>query len=293
LRHIDRTKDLPDPRDAIHNCVNLMGPKSEWENLPILLQGYHTARDKKPLEIGVYCSIARRAALASRQNILLACLKSADKTGFTLQEPEVSSIVIWAIQREAAFDKWDRVHTHKAFSKAEEVAELMERPEHQRTFYLMKDARRSPVMIGTILELAAAHARDQNDSDSKADVRKYALRFLANLQDFDEGNDVPHIFFRHNLWFKNLKLEHPHRPRIIANRLLQHVSPVLHGLQLAIPILLEDPKNKAIVEKLQDVAARIGESISRARKICVDDPEHCKTGLATYDITFSSSEQEA
>ncbi|KFY21472.1 hypothetical protein V493_07374 [Pseudogymnoascus sp. VKM F-4281 (FW-2241)] len=252
LKHINKTKDVPNQRKGLREALGLMKEKKDWDNFPLLLEGLHSAgrvTDEVVLE-----QFVRMACMAGRQDAVLESARRVSKTGFRINTREMAKVVVWWIQYRALVNDFNQADTKKALSMAEQIAMLMEDKEHAGGRVTDSgDPRTSPEVIGLLLELSALSAKHQGGKDESGSVEKYAKSLLASLRDKElEGMIRP-------------RQTDPARiQEVESNSMLQTVAPILLGVRTAVSILdqnsdttrqLRDLESKLAAQAAQDVEA--------------------------------------
>lgn len=241
LRHVEKTRQ-PDSVKGLFQAVSLMKDKKDWDNLPIIFEGMKTAGRKYKLHH--LEKLVRKAGMAGRQDAILECARRVSKTDFVLRDASLVRQVMWWIQYKAVSNDWDAKNTQRALSIAEQISVLLEDPIHSgsRTIQSPDDARVRPEVVGILLELAAANAK-QNGSDADGKVQLYAERLINIMRDG-------------RTWDNALPKEDGWEGR---NHWLRYATAILYGLKIA-PEVLADAKLqkelKALGSKLQNVVAR-------------------------------------
>ena len=194
LEHIDRIKDVPSRWTVLKQVIELSKDQKDWENVVRMLEGFHLA--------GIHfktrhlLKFIRRASEAGMQHIVLRALQQVKTTGLSLKSPEVLEAVLIGIHNMASRSGWEAGSTKKALAFAEQVMELMEKPEHLGTgFAKFGDPRTSPLVIAVPLELATVRAAkhlDRKDKDGK--VKMYAVRLMASFKQDNFLKVIPFPF---------------------------------------------------------------------------------------------------
>lgn len=190
LEHIDVTKDMP-KRAEFLNVIKLLSSseKTDWQNLPALLEGYHHSRAKlDPLWLH---EMIKQAKDAGALNVVIQCLEQIEKNGFSLSVPEVRSGILLGIREEAKAANWNMKST-KALKRAETVVRHMEHPEHCGSRKVSEtDPRAEPYVIAVPLELAAMDVI-KNGADLAGKVELYSTRLITALA--QQKTALVHLF---------------------------------------------------------------------------------------------------
>lgn len=260
LEHIDRIKDVPSRWTVLKQVIELSKDQKDWENVVKMLEGFHLA--------GIHfktrhlLKFIRRANEAGMQHIVLRALQQVKTTGLSLKSPEVLEAVLIGIHNMASRSGWEAGSTKKALGFAEQVMELMEKPEHLGTsFAKFGDPRASPLVIAVPLELAAARAAkhlDGKDKDGK--VKMYAVRLMASFkQDNFLKASLPGLLSADLKTSEDMSFKSKRARSSDYNSLKHKISawiPVWYGLRIAsLEVLGEDmpmPKDAQSVIALVD-----------------------------------------
>lgn len=247
LKHIDKTKDVPNQRKALREALELMKEKKDWDNFPLLLEGLHSAgrvTDEIVLE-----QFIRRASMAGRQDAVLESARRVSKTGFRINTREIAKMVVWWIQYRALASGFSQADTKKALSMAEQIAILMEDKAHAGGRVAdTEDPRTSPEVIGLLLELSALNAKHQGGKDEDGSVEKYAKGLLASLRDKElEG------MMRHQ------KIDPARVQELESNSMLQTVAPILLGVRTAVSIL---DQSSDTTRQLRDLETKLSAQVA-------------------------------
>lgn len=247
--------ERPNVRRSLATAIELMKEKRDWDNLPNLLKGLKTAGELRLTNTWkpTLRKVVSRLGTAGRQDVLLECLRRGSETGITLSSRSFATGIFTQFHRKAFNSDFSPQDTKKAFSWAEQVAVLMENPEHAGNTNLAgeDDPRTSPEIIGVLLDLAAVNcSKNLGGKDEDNKVASYTEKFLSTPVAL---KPVPDVKGRagHDL-----------------NRWLWSAVPVLHGLNLAQIIL--GPKSK-YADELRSQAATVGAQV-----------EDCKTRLEQW-----------
>ncbi|KAK5166600.1 uncharacterized protein LTR77_008143 [Saxophila tyrrhenica] len=195
LQWIDQRTEIPNRREMMWQTMRLMreGEPGDWNNLPALLEGL--AKVKRGANERQMAKMVRLASERGRFGIVLQCLHQARRTGMTLRREEVLNAVVWALREmgragvnveggEVDRGSWERAGLEKAIKDANEIAVLLEEPEHGTGNIVRQgDPRTRPEVLSVFLELNAAYAyRFQDGKDVDGKVRAYTDRLLANIK---------------------------------------------------------------------------------------------------------------
>ena len=261
LEHINPVKDVPPAQSSLLKAMDLMTAPKHWNNLPSLLHGLANA--KRKLHADNFLRITRKAGMAGRPDILLECARRVDDTRYKLANPELVAELMYQISSKALKSEWKAKDTKQALAWAETVSELLEDERHAGKRHVdgVDDVRVRPEVIGVLLQLSAVWATrfyDGKDRDGK--VKLYADRLLGSPAS----------------WEPDPKRIDPHA----ANLYLAHMSPVLHGMKLAQPILGESKQLECWIAELETTIEAQKERLLSARP----DPkaELVDRGLVVY-----------
>lgn len=276
FRYVDPTKDIPSASKLVRQAVEHM-QHEDYHNLHLVLKGFKRANRKLHDELALH--IIRKAHQADRLDAVIDCAKQVELTGFKLDSPlKLSSLLVGA-QTRAIESGFNPKPAKKALKQTEKVIDLLEfegkrhqpsnRSKTQRPFY------HEPMFLGLRLNLAATlavKARDGQDEDGK--VTQYAEQMVH--------------FWPENTGILDLKpdaaYEDPQNVQYLLDRneFLYHVSPVLHGLQMAAKVV--DP---GLSMKLQNRADALEDEIRQAYEW---DERMPASGEVMYNWLFNTEE---
>ncbi|KAL4917970.1 hypothetical protein BDW62DRAFT_74091 [Aspergillus aurantiobrunneus] len=172
---------LPSRADVIR-VLTLMHDTNDWSNLVTFLTGIHNGGMTLPSERWEW--LVRKASVSNGLGALLMCAQQSRSTRFSLQDIGIVERLFFALHQAGQRGNFTGTAAVKVHGLANSFTLLMEAPEHAvRT--AEKDPKRSPLVIGTLLELSAARALSENGTDIVPEVESYALRFLASWKDLD------------------------------------------------------------------------------------------------------------
>ncbi|KAF2211852.1 hypothetical protein CERZMDRAFT_97781 [Cercospora zeae-maydis SCOH1-5] len=186
LQWINRLTDRPArealTRQALEQIFETKDDKT-WSNVAKLLQANKIL--KKPVDERMQAKIVRKALHQGKILHVLSILQQSRKTGMSLKTPEVLETLIQGLRDLAQRSNWNKAHTEKALKEMNIVAWLLESEEHGDGGKLRKDdPRRSPKVLGVMLELAAVYAYKHTEGkDVTGVVQRYADRLLSCMDD--------------------------------------------------------------------------------------------------------------
>ncbi|KAK0669659.1 hypothetical protein QBC41DRAFT_319352 [Cercophora samala] len=253
FRYVDPLKDIPSAYKLVKQAVIRM-EHEDFHNLHLLLKGYKRANRKLDQELTH--KIIKKAWENGRLDAIIDCAKQVELTGFKLDTPLVLSELLVGLQTPAIESGFKAELLRKALKETEKVIDLLEfegkghqpseRSKTPRPFH------HEPMFLGLRLNLAATLAvkhRDGQDVDGK--VAQYAEQLVH--------------FWPENTGILDLQpdaaYEDPLNVQYLLDRnnFLYHVSPVLHGLQMAAKVV--DP---GLSMKLQNRADALENEIDQA-----------------------------
>lgn len=162
--------EMPKRKDAV-KVLDLMERNNTWENLFPFTVGLETAnRNFKPDQ---WERIIAALGKDDKLHLAISCARYAKRTGLRLNDMDVVRRLFFEIHRTAQMADFEDKTTTNALSLAHQAVNLMEQnPEHEVKDAL-RDPKRQPFVIGTLLELAASRAGGTEQ------VLMYARRLLA------------------------------------------------------------------------------------------------------------------
>lgn len=125
---IDRFKGVENSKTILNRALAKMQSAEDWSNLGTLLAGYKKAGIK--LKADHWGKIVRVAGTRGHIYAVIECAKQADQTGLLLTNRETVVRVLAFINDKITESKWDAAETKQALRWAEQVLDLLQRPEH-------------------------------------------------------------------------------------------------------------------------------------------------------------------
>jgi phosphoglycolate phosphatase-like HAD superfamily hydrolase len=165
-----------------------------WNNLLHFLEGMNIAGERIPTAFKE--RVTRKAFQQGKDAVIMRAVQDADKTEFRLSLPALTRTIMTGVHRKAADANFKGEGLDSAFKQAETIARLMETKAHcDRKLAQSKnfaDMRQSLMVVGTLLELAAARAIDANEGkDVDGKVASYVAKALVLSQDNFHLNATP------------------------------------------------------------------------------------------------------
>lgn len=161
-----QSRDRPNKKHSLRRLVELLQEGRDWQNLPAFLEGMQLAAEELPK--GYMERFVRKANGQGRTGIMIRCAEMVRKTGVTLADPAVTTELMLGIHMRATKAGFKGEDMDKAVHQAQEVALLMEKPEHcgGKVWKVgQKDMRKDLTVLGILLELSAAQANKPEVGD--------------------------------------------------------------------------------------------------------------------------------
>ncbi|KAI0834923.1 hypothetical protein F5Y06DRAFT_300110 [Hypoxylon sp. FL0890] len=265
FRYLNPFKDMPNTRRSVFAAISQFSTPADFANLRPLLEGIaHGGRKLKP---DFYCSVVRLVAQKGHIHDIIECARGAARTNFRLDNSEKANEVLHHIQMKAVESGWDEAETTRTLRWAEMVIELMQEEEHQpRRLHDEKMLEgelplyRDPMVLLAPLHLTAALVAKKGpeaDADLVDKLNKYA-KDIVRL--WPEGKKLMEV------QPKEL-FEDYHKMGYLreANKLAVLTTPLLYGLETAIP-LISSPELASQLQSRRDILAQ---EIEDARKAAI------------------------
>jgi hypothetical protein len=239
-----QTRERPNKKRSLQRLLELLQDGRDWQNLPAFLEGMTLAGEDLPK--GYMEKFVRKANEQEKTGIIIRCAEMVRKTGVTLADPSVTTELILGIHMRAAKADFKGEDMNKAVQQAQEVALLLEKPEHcgGKVWKIgQKDMRKDLTVLGVMLELRAA----QPDHTKGAEVTFGRLSKTAS--------QILAIWPQQDLTVK----EDPGLARVQMERWL----PLWAGMKLALKangLQVVQPRGK-----LEDAHEKLTRSIEEAR----------------------------
>lgn len=187
LRPMERW-DKPNKRRSLRQIADILGRSHDhiiWGNLIPFLEGMKQSHEKVPdsfLE-----KITRKANEVGKAGIIIRCAEMAGTTGVSLGMPAVTRELFLGCHNRSADAGFKGPVLEKAAAQAEHMSLMLEEKVHcggDLNATGRPDMRRSPTVLGVLLEMAAAKAQNTaggKDIDGK--VASYVIKSLALTHD--------------------------------------------------------------------------------------------------------------
>ena len=181
--------ERPTKKKAIMDIKDILASTTDddaWNNLIPFLEGMNTA--KQPVTTKFLSQITRKAYEQGKYNIPQRCAELAKRTDFRLCYPGLAQTIFLQCHIRAAAAAFQGDELLAAAKQAEYIALILERQEHcgGKLKEDEIDARKSPVVVGVLLELAAAKTVHQHGSkDVDGTVASYVAKLLTLTDDYE------------------------------------------------------------------------------------------------------------
>lgn len=173
--------DRPKKKQSLQRLLELLQDGRDWQNLPAFLEGMQLAGEELPK--GFMEKFIRRANEQGKTGVMIRCVEMVRKTGVTLADPAATRELMLGIHIMAAKSKYQGKDMEKAVRQAQEIALLMQKPEHcgGRVWKIgQKDMRKDIVVLGIMLELRAVQPDLSEDADiTLGRLEKTASKVMA------------------------------------------------------------------------------------------------------------------
>ncbi|OAP64735.1 hypothetical protein AYL99_00707 [Fonsecaea erecta] len=259
--------DKPNVHKSILKLVKLLEGNhndTDWYNLPPFLHGLVMAKINLPSNF--YEKITRKACEVGKERIILRCAEKPAETGVKLSRQGVARELMLGFHNRAVSAKFQGGELEAASRRAEYVARMLEDEVHGGG-KLTKgevDARKDPVVLAVLLELAAAKAVYAHGSqDQEGKVANYATKLL-------------------HLDSKSLHSQLEQQTEAEQNYALVALLPIKNSMEWALKI--ESVKNAEIGKQLQaelsSLSMAVKSTVQSIREKVGDKP---RRSLIMYD----------
>lgn len=214
---------LPSNGDAV-NVLFMMESNNDWKNFIPFVTGLRMS--KRKLTRGRWEYLLSKMGLANQLGLIIECARQSKRTGLFLSNVSLVERMFFEFHSSARRADFKGDEAAKALSLAKQAALLMETPEHSGVTP-EKDPKRSPVVIGTLLELTATRSLNEfHAKDEEEEVATYARKLIASLPlgDFNIGATSPEAI--------DIKLRNLTRGKIILK--LRNMDLIRNGMQQAL-----------------------------------------------------------
>ena len=276
-----KLEDRPVKSKVIPKIMRLMSSSQEdsgWDNLIPFLEGMNLA--KEPVPRYFLEQITRRAYEQGKYHIPVRCAELARRTDYRLCYPGLAKQIFTGCHNRAAAAEFQGDELAAAAKQAEYVALLLEKEEHcgGKLKPEEKDARQSVMVVGVLLELAAARALNL---DAGKDLDGRVASYLAKaLVLSGQGVTPPSFTSEKKRTLSERELE---KLDVILNgAFLFKLLPAWHGMKLASKV--EGAVTPEIQATLAERIKSLEEHIEVAQSKCRKAPKHVpRRALNMYD----------
>ncbi|KAL4805961.1 hypothetical protein BDV18DRAFT_160821 [Aspergillus unguis] len=249
--------NLPSQKDMV-KTLGLMAEEKNWSNLVIFLTGLSNGNRSPQQKHWEW--LIRRCGANNGLWALYECAVQQKNTHFSLKDGNLADRLFFELHMVGQRNEFQGESFKKAEDLAQRFALLMEAPEHSSR-NAARDPKKSPLVIGTLLELSAARALNKGGIDTGRKVETGCLRLLAALADQE-------FVINQTKWVHN-------------DLLLQRLVPAYNGMQLALKmkdISKKDPLASELRESVSKVGSFIKELMAKAPRLGVS-PQKPTIGL--------------
>lgn len=182
LQYLDPQKDIPRTSTLLEQVFELTKDHTDWQNWLSILEGLEESRNVPDLK----SKFVRRAIQAGEWNTVMQALKQVERNGLSMRSPEVRRSVFVTPRLYAKERGWTKEVLEISFRFVKQAAELMEHPSHCGSRKVTeRDPRAEPLVLGTLLELAARCARCEGFESYKPLAEGYTGKLLNALKQQD------------------------------------------------------------------------------------------------------------
>lgn len=251
------SRERPNKKQSLQRLLQLLQDNKDWQNLPAFMEGMTLAGEALPK--GFMERFVRRANEQEMTGIIIRCAEMVKKTGVVLSDPGVTTELMLGIHFKAVKAGFQGEEMKKALHLAQEVAVLLEKPEHcgGKVWKVgEKDMRKDIAVLGIMLELRAAQAAEELGDLIFGTVPKAAARVMAKWpqEDLTISEDAG-----------------------LARIQLERWLPLWAGMKLAIKAKsLEDPKLRSDVKQaLQALTKAVEQARTKVETASQGRPRRC------------------
>ncbi|OCT45840.1 hypothetical protein CLCR_01647 [Cladophialophora carrionii] len=185
--------DKPNMRKSLKQLARFLdGNESDtyWSNLLPFLRGLVSAQLKLP---GVFASkLTRKACEVGKEHIIISAVAKPKDMGISLRQHDVARELMLGLHNHAVLAGFEGPELETISRRAEHVARMLEDQLHtgDKLREGECDARKDPVVLAVLLELAAERALHRHDgTDKDGQVASYATRLL-HLEGRKPNSDI-------------------------------------------------------------------------------------------------------
>ena len=238
---------------------------TDWDNLEPFLHGIVMAKVKvKPPNF--WAKITRKACGVGKEQIIIRCAERPKETGVTLKHEGLARELFLGFHDRAAHAGFEGPELEAISRRAEHVARMLEDELHGagKLTEGEVDARKDPVVLAVLLELAAEKAvHTHNGEDLEGKVFSFATKLL-HLEDRRAMSE----------------LNNPTEAE--QNKALWHLIPIQNSIKWALKIDLvkKSSVGKQLQAELETLTKIVESTVSSLRGKVGSRPTH---GLTMYD----------
>jgi len=183
LQYLNPQKDIPRTSTVLNQVFELTKDHADWLNWLSVLEGLNESRKGRD---DLKAKFVRKAIHAGEWDTVMLALKQVERNGVSMRIPEVRHAVFVNARLYTKDKGWTKDTLEKSFLFVKQAAELMEHPLHCGSRKVTAtDPRAEPLVLGTLLELAARCARHGGFDSYKPVVEGYAEKLLIALEQQD------------------------------------------------------------------------------------------------------------
>lgn len=250
LRPMDY-RSLPTKKEA-NKAFQLMTSTNEYKNLIPFLKGLRMSNFR--VSSDRWEQLIRHAGPAGKLNLIVECARQQSETGLSFDKIPVARRLFFEIHSMAQAADFKGPAAAQALRLAQTAVRTMEWNSSQTRVEAAQDPRCQPFVIGTLLELSAAHAINELEAkDEGSEVLKYVQKLMAS---WELGRGTPD--------FKGQS-----RRDLALDLWLQEVLPVYNGLKLSLLVssISNDKVLKATVtSRLEELKAALKKQVQSSTK---------------------------
>jgi hypothetical protein len=180
--------ELPSKKDAME-VLHLMVATKNFSNLFPFLSGLRMSNYILNNDRWEY--IIRKAGQADKLGAVVECARQCSRTGLSLSNMNVARRLFFELHQMAARADYKGEQAVKALDLAEKAAILMDSPEHSVRDDSANDPKQQPFVIGTLLELSAACALENQTFGKQAADYAQKLEAAWDLGRFTNDYSSP------------------------------------------------------------------------------------------------------
>jgi hypothetical protein len=181
LRH-----ELPSKKEALA-VLDMMVATGDFSNLFAFVSAMRMSN--YTINSNRWQYIIRKVSAAGKLNQIVECARQYTRTGLSLSDKNIARVLFYELHHTAMRANFERKETLYARNLAQQVALLLDAPEHSAKG-INNDPKYQPFVIGTLLELNAALGLAMSDKLDPSKTDQSVKAESRNIRDYAQKLDA-------------------------------------------------------------------------------------------------------